>query len=152
MDATDWPNGKVSAAGVLNFAFGSRRHASLLSAAKDQDGCWALRAYEESQQRANHSPNSASSCPQILRLRSGSATPTCLTSKPGCTTPPDESTGGFLPNGYRQPPGATCFPNKPNSSPVGRTECWASLDTIQPNIQTCWYVTSWRPVIVLIGT
>ena len=49
-------------------------------------------------QKPNHSPAAALPRPRLLRLRSGADTPTCLTSKPGCTTVPDESTGGLSPN------------------------------------------------------
>ncbi len=51
------------------------------------NGCWALRAGEERQQQANCLLCPASLWPRILRLRSGSAAPTCPTSGLGYCCP-----------------------------------------------------------------
>ena len=52
----------------------------------------------------NMAANRPVTCPQRPRLTHGlTATPTFLTSRPACTTPPDEPTGALPPNGKFQP-------------------------------------------------
>lgn len=109
-----FPQRSVSPAGVLYSPYEERRHASVLSVAKDQNGCWALRGHKTRCESCRHSLHSASPCPRTdcyahFDRRASPAAPHL----------PDETTGGFPPNGQFQPLASCTLPTRSGGTPVG---------------------------------